>query len=149
MLPKNYECDGQISLMDWALETKGVEYGDRGCKCCRWFVDGQCYWKGSLVFGHTFPNCHFEPDVPKMCQTCKYANQFVYQDKPEYQEQIKRHGYSRQSADDPVEDANIYCTHPEGSLNRHTAYQDIQRQLGIGHWHSWHEWDTCDRYEED
>ena len=150
MIPKDYECDGQITINDFMLESKPVEYGDRGCKCCRWHVDGQCKWKDSRVFGDKFPNCPFEPDVPRMCQSCAYANQYVYQIKEQYLESVKNHhGYTRESADDPVEDANIYCTHPDGSLNRHTAYQDIQKQQGIGHWHRWHEFDTCDRYEED
>lgn len=86
-----------------------------------------------------------------MCGNCKWANQFEYEIKPEYEDSVKKHnGYTKQSAEDPLEEPNIYCTHRDGSLNRRTAYKDIEQAgFGVGHWNRQHEWDTCDRWELD
>lgn len=144
--------------------TKPVEYGDRGCRVCGWWnhhskVPG-CYWndpywlKDKFHERQIYPDCKFMPDdrmgLP-MCANCEYANSFVHQHKPEYKAKIENSwsNYCPESNDDPLEEPNIYCTHPEGSLNRRTAYKDLEEAgFGVGHWHRQHEWDTCDRWEK-
>ena len=145
--------EGQITLDDYMRDTAPVEYGDKGCRCCWWFVNNECHWKSyKHIKITTYPECErFEPSpykVPKMCASCEYSNQFVYKIKPEYQESVSRHnGYTEQAACDPVEEPNIYCTCSEGSLNRRTEYKDFEWSgFGIGHWDRQHEWDTCDHY---
>ena len=165
----DYSCDGQLTLEGLAEEVKPIEYGSRGCKVCHWHnkstgpgrgrITQGCYWNEAYWVKNdgvkAYPTCgQFEPDerkVPGMCANCKWSNQFEYQDKPEYAEELKKHnGYTRRSADDPLEEPNIYCTHPDGSLNRRTAYKDREQEgFGVGHWHRQHEWDTCDRWQED
>ena len=151
MIPKDYECDGQITFDEYILANKEVEHGDRGCRVCHWHNDKDgCHWKRSVVHGHEFPNCFFEPslDVPS-CSNCVWNNPYIYRIKDEYKAEEERKGYSQRAEADPVEDANIYCTHPDGSLNRRSAYEDCKRPLGIGKWHCQHEWDICDRWELD
>jgi hypothetical protein len=157
----DYQCDGQMTLENLAEEVKKTEYGSRGCKACFWFgkkAEG-CYWNDRYFvknFGIlTYPSCErFEPDpatIPRMCRSCKWSNQFKYEKKTEYAEELKKHnGYTRTAADDPVEEPNIYCEHPDGSLNRRTEYKDCEQEgFGVGHWDRQHEWDTCDRWVED
>ena len=150
----DYTCDGQLTLEGLAEEVKPIEYGSRGCKVCHWHnktvgpygkkQDG-CYWNEKywteIIGVLAYPTCgNFEPDaakVPGMCANCKYSNQFHFTHKNEY-------------TNDPVEEPNIYCTHPDGSLNRRTAYKDREQEgFGVGHWHRQHEWDTCDRWQEE
>lgn len=157
--------DEQISINDFLREQGPIEYGERSCRACEWFRSepGRCYWaiqrdKPNRPKNEFFyPSCddgdsHFEPSeykVPRMCSNCKWGNQFEYETKPEYEEDLKRHnGYTKKAANDPLETPNIYCDHPEGSLNRRTEYKDREwANFGIGHWHRQHEWDTCDRWE--
>ena len=89
--------------------------------------------------------------IPGMCANCRYSNQFEYETKPEYADELKKHnGYTTRAANDPVEEPNIYCDHKDGSLNRRTEYKDCEEPgFGIGHWHKQHEWDTCDRWRPD
>lgn len=172
----DYSCTGQMTLDNLAEEVKPLEYGSRGCKACAWWnrrkpiysllkKDGDenerdCnwndpYWKNLYKQPLVYPTCEsFMPNdskIPGMCQSCKWSNQFEYETKPEYDEELKKHnGYTRRSADDPLEEPNIYCTHPEGSLNRRTAYKDCEQEgFGVGHWDRQHQWDTCDRWKED
>ena len=149
--------DGQMSLDDYANSTviKPIEYGDRGCRVCFWWNNRKdmpgCYWndpywlKEKFCERQIYPDCKFMPDDVKglpMCANCEYANSFVFQDKPEHKDNHRRSMY------DPLEEPNIYCTHREGSLNRRTAYKDLeQKNFGVGHWHRQHEWDICDRWE--
>lgn len=157
--------DEQISINDFLREQEPIKYGERSCRACFWWRSepGRCYWAISRDRPNKprkdffYPSCedggsHFEPSeykIPKMCGNCKYCNEFVYQKKPEYAEELKQHnGYTRRAADDPVEEPNIYCTHPEGSLNRRTEYKDREWPgFGIGHYHRQHQWDTCDRWK--
>lgn len=122
--------------MNYILENKVIEYGDRGCKVCTWNTDKGCQWKDSLIMKSEFPNCAFLPSeyaVPKMCANCKYGNHFVYEG----------------DFEKPLETPNIYCDHDEGSLNRWCAYEDRkQKNFGVGTWDRQHEFDTCDRWEE-
>ena len=143
--------------------TKPIEYGDRGCRVCFWWNNRTdmpgCYWndqywlKDSFCQRQIYPDCKFMPDDVKglhMCANCEHANSFVHQHKPQYLEKINKswNHYCRESNEDPLEEPNIYCTHPEGSLNRRTAYKDLeQKNFGVGHWNRQHEWDTCDRWE--
>ena len=163
----DYTCDGQMTLEALAEEVKPLEYGARGCKVCAWHHKAKAlgkvpecfwndpYWKHIEKQPLVYPTCErFMPDeakIPGMCTSCKWSNEFEYETKPEYDEELKKHnGYTRRSADDPLEEPNIYCTHPEGSLNRRTAYKDCEEPgFGVGHWHRQHQWDTCDRWEED
>ena len=159
----DYECDGQMTIDNLAEEVKPIEYGSRGCKACHWMgwmnKTGECHWNDPYWVKYngvkTYPSCGYfmpyEAVVPRMCSNCKYSNQFEYETKPEYAEELKKHnGYTRKAADDPLEGPNIYCDHPDGSLNRRTAYKDLEWPgFGVGHWHRQHEWDTCDRWEED
>ncbi|MBR3163801.1 hypothetical protein IKF15_00620 [Candidatus Saccharibacteria bacterium] len=158
------EIEGQISLDDLMKQTETPRYGFRGCAGCTWYrldKDGnrRCYWaitkdrayrpKADYIYPHCDDNSpHFEPcayKVPRMCGNCKYCNQFVYENKEEYGT-----AYTRAAADDPKETPNIYCTHPQGSLNRRTAYKDLEwAGFGVGHYDRQHEWDTCDRWELD
>lgn len=158
-----YECDGQITINQYIEAKKPIEYGHRGCNSCSWynFKEMRCSWAISRSnhkkrVDYEYPECGdisgYMPNeykVPRMCANCKWANSFEYETKPEYAEDLKRHnGYTRQAADDPLEEPNIYCTHPDGSLNRRTEYKDIESPgFGVGHWHRQHEWDTCDRWE--
>jgi len=153
----------QMTIFDYIEENKHTVYGDRGCKCCFWYRSepGRCYWAitrdrpNKPKLDYKYPDCdydcHFEPSeykIPRMCANCKWANQFCYQEKPEYIEEKKRNGYSKKSMYDPLEEPNIYCTHKDGSLNRRTEYKDREwADFGVGHWHRQHEWDTCDRWE--
>lgn len=153
-----------------AVETEKLEYGYRGCEGCSWYnkldavtrkPDNRCYWARSndrpnKRVDYTYPECdgdgHFEPSdrkIPRMCGNCRWANLFHFKSKEKY-EQLKRYpgDYVKGNAEDPVEDENIYCTHRLGSLNRRTAYKDLEWPgFGVGHWHRQHEWDTCDRWE--
>ena len=156
------QIKGQITIDGYLNEQAGVEYGDRGCKACAWRdKDKVCKWsdkywadlhKGVIW---QYPDCEefmpSESKIPGMCASCKWSNCFRYKTKEQYAEALKRHnGYTREAADDPVEEPNIYCTHPDGSLNRRTAYKaDEWQGFGVGHWNRQHEWDTCDRWEED
>lgn len=156
---KTVQIDGQMDIFDFLPAT----YGDRGCKLCQWYVKDKqmCSWEGyrsrkdkgpAYEYPTCSGECRFEPSEYKvrMCANCKYSNDFCYQTKPQYEDAIEKRGYSREAADDPVEEPNIYCTHREGSLNRHTAYKDIEWPgFGVGHWHRQHEWDICDRWELD
>jgi len=164
----DYQCDGQLTLEGLAEEIKPIEYGSRGCKACQWY---QCdngpngrkslgcswndkYWR-KIDGVKVYPTCEMfmpvESKVPGMCANCKWANQFKYEMKEEYKQRCRWPGDSPKGAmDDPVEEPNIYCTHPKGSLNRRTAYKDCEQAgFGVGHWHRQHGWDTCDRWEED
>ena len=148
----------QITMEEYYWTLQPPKYGDRGCTLCWWYDRKKqcCQWDDIEYFSktvHTYPSCeHFEPSercVPGMCASCKYSNRFKYEIKEEYIPRLKN-GYSRESADDPLEEPNIYCTHPDGSLNRHTAYKDLEWPgFGVGHWDRQHEWDTCERYKED
>ena len=151
----HYECDGQMDISDFLP----AEYGTISCKVCHWFRYGgnQCYWLNKNYHASVKPEApdkcdRFRPSeyaIPGMCASCKYSNSFVYEVKDKYLKTLKN-GYSRESADDPVEDENIYCEHPEGSLNRRCAYKKYQwAGFGVGHWNRQHEYDTCDRYEKD
>ena len=144
------------------IKTEALEYGYRGCKGCQWLhACGRCMWavnweRPGKELNYTYPTCdntrgHFQPHdykIPGMCANCKYSNDFHYQTKPEH---IHADGsYCREAADDPVEEPDIYCTHKLGSLNRRTAYKDLEKAgFGVGHWHCQHAWDTCDRWEPD
>lgn len=151
----NYECDGQMSIQDFLP----VEYGEISCRVCHWheYGSGECHWMDKHHQASINPDnprgCEkFQPSeylIPGMCASCKYSKSFKYDIKPEYQDKLIN-GYSRESADDPVENENIYCDHEEGSLNRRCAYKDYQWEgFGVGHWNRQHEYDTCDRYEPD
>ena len=156
----------KMQLVNFEPETAGpIEYGTRSCEACAWrSKEYGCKWaeyhrrpgREAPVF--KYPNCdgygHFMPcqyKVPAMCASCRWGNCFHYETKPEYLEYQKRTGRPHKlSFRDPVEEPNIYCTHPEGSLNRRTAYKDIEWQgFGACHWDRQHEWDTCDRWEPD
>lgn len=155
--------DGQIDIFQYVRENlEKISYGYRGCKGCRWYrsEEGRCSWAMTRdtyakKVNYMYPDCgghSFEPDeyvIPRMCSNCKYGNQFEYETKPEYAESLKRHnGYTRQAADDPLEEPNIYCDCHKGSLNRRTEYKDLEwANFGVGHWHRQHEWDTCDNWE--
>ena len=138
-IPNDYVCDGQLNLWDMVYqnESKSVEYGDAGCRACTWKGEKDCNWKNSNLMGSEYPNCPFLPcefKVPRMCANCTYGNQFVHEG----------------SSKNPLETPNIYCTHPDGPLNRHSAYEDRkQKGFGVGTWHRQHEFDTCDRWEEE
>lgn len=150
----------QITLDMYKMSLQEPEYGERGCHVCFWHNydkrDEGCHWMSKLWRSpdnpmEKFPNCRFMPR-PKffhMCANCEYGNPFVHKHKPEYEERIKQSwcNYCPESNKDPLEEPNIYCTHPEGSLNRRTAYKDREYPTGIGHWDCQHEWDTCDRWE--
>lgn len=149
--------DEQITLEEWMASKKPPEYGDRGCRVCYWYNNRKdikgCYWndpywyRDGFMTKQIYPNCKFMPDSSKglhMCSNCEHSNQFEYQEKPEYK------GNHTKAMYDPVEEPNIYCDHCDGSLNRYTAYKDLEEHnFGVGRWHRQHEWDTCDRWEEE
>lgn len=156
---EDYFCDGQMTLDNLAEEVKGIEYGSRGCQACAWYKNEACEWNDKYWRGKNglkvYPTCgDFLPDeskIPGMCHSCKWSNCFHYEMKEEYKKHCRWPGDSPPGAfDDPVEEPNIYCVHPEGSLNRSTAYKDCEQAgFGTGHWHRQHEWDTCDRWQEE
>ena len=156
--------DEQISINDFLREQEPIKYGERSCRACWWYrsEEGRCKWAidtdrpNKPEKNFYYPSCQygdsgFEPDeykVPRMCANCKWANQFHYEKKDEYKKEGAPGGYSSKAMYDPVEEPNIYCTHPEGSLNRRTEYKDREwPNFGVGRWHRQHEWDTCDRWE--
>lgn len=157
--------NGQLTIFEYIRDTEDITYGHRGCRSCCWYRSdvGRCQWaiikdRPNMRVDYSYPSCEgfclYQPSeykVPQMCGNCKWANQFEYDIKPEYEESVKRNnGYTIESADDPLEEPNIYCTHRDGSLNRRTEYKDIEQAgFGVGHWHRQHEWDTCDRWELD
>lgn len=145
----------QITLDMYMASKRDPEYGERGCQVCEWWNHDNrtkgCtwndpYWNRNGIDHQEYPDCRFMPDSYKikgMCGNCRHCNNFVFEDKPEHKDNHKRSMY------DPLEEPNIYCTHPQGSLNRRTAYKDLeQHNFGVGHYHRQHEWDTCDRWEE-
>lgn len=130
-------------------KDKKPEYGDRGCNVCQWYnkKKNDCTWHIDFDTKEIYPDCHFMPadyrGIP-MCANCQYANCFIYETKPEYKDNHSK------AMNDPVEEPNIYCDHRDGSLNRRTAYKDLeQANFGVGHWNRQHEWDICDRWEEE
>ena len=146
--------DKQITIDEWmASQKKEPEYGDRGCRVCIWYNSkkNECQWndvywlQDGFMTKQIYPVCKFLPDDKKglsMCANCRHSNSFIFEDKPEHKDNHYKSMY------DPLEEANIYCDHPEGSLNRHTAYKDLEEaNFGVGHWHRQHEWDACDRWE--
>ena len=153
----NYECDGQVTLNEYLSEQKPpepIKYGDRGCRVCVWYnhdknVPGCCwndeYWLKGGFERQIYPDCKFMPDSCKgipCCDNCEHSNCFIYEEKPGMKHKDAMY--------DPVEEPNIYCDHRDGSLNRHTAYKDLeQANFGVGHWHRQHEWDICDRWEHE
>ena len=144
MIPTDYQCDGQMNLTEYIESTKPIGYGSRGCKVCEWRTEKGCRWNERRVKNEEpkhKPDCSFLPDtntIPRMCANCMYGNMFEY--KSEY-EGIK--GFAN-----PTEEPNIYCTHPEGSLNRRTLYKDREaKNFGATKWDRQHEFDTCDRWE--
>ena len=160
------EIDGQISLDQFLALSNVPKYGFRGCAGCTWYRtdkegNRRCYWAITRDRGYKpkadyiYPTCdgtpHFEPSnyyVPRMCGNCRYANQFCYKVKPEYDNEAARR--TTKGMRDPVEEPNIYCTHRDGSLNRRTEYKDLEwADFGVGHWDRQHEWDTCERWELD
>lgn len=147
--------DEQITIEMYMATQRPPEYGERGCQVCAWWdhfdIKG-CFWNEDywIKSGHKkqeYPECKFMPSsnkIQKMCDNCKYCNCFVYEEKPEHKGK-----HDSKAINDPVDEPNIYCDHPEGSLNRHTAYKDLeQHKFGVGLYHRQHEWDTCDRWEE-
>ena len=161
------EYQTPVAEIESVAEAAGcsIEYGTRSCEACAWrSIEYGCKWaeyhrhpgREAPVF--KYPNCdgygHFMPcqyKVPAMCASCRWGNCFHYETKPEYMEYQRQTGRPhKQSFRDPVEEPNIYCTHPEGSLNRRTAYKDIEWEgFGATKWDRQHEWDTCDRWEPD
>lgn len=154
----------KMQLVDLEPEAAvPIEYGTRSCEVCAWRTkENKCHWAHYERRGnkpepvYRYPECDgygsFMPShymVPGMCASCKWSNSFHYETKPEYEEYQNRTGKRhREAFHDPVEEPNIYCTHPEGSLNRRTAYKDIEWEgFGACHWDRQHEWDTCDRWE--
>lgn len=144
----------QITLDMYMASKRSPEYGERGCHVCEWWNHDSrtkgCFWSDPY-WGYgvqEYPGCgHFMPDsfkILKMCDNCEHCNCFVFKDKPEH---IGNH---EKSMNDPEDEPNIYCTHPDGSLNRHTAYKDLeQHKFGVGLYNRQHEWDTCDRWEKE
>ena len=144
----------QITLDMYMASKRPPEYGERGCHVCGWWHHMKapgCYWNDDyyLRAGYKYceyPDCgKFLPDSTKgmpMCDNCEHCNNFIFEDKPE------NVGNHKKSMYDPLEEPNIYCNHPDGSLNRRTAYKDReQKNFGVGHYHRQHEWDICDRWE--
>lgn len=148
----------QMTIDMYLSTIREPQYGERGCQVCEWWDHDTktkgCSWndayyrKDKDFVLNEYPTCgRFMPDSYKikgMCGNCEHCNNFVFQRKPEYE------GKNRSLANnDPVDEPNIYCTHPKGSLNRHTAYKDLeQKKFGVGLYHRQHEWDTCDRWEQ-
>ena len=155
----------EAAVEETAEESEEIVYGTRSCAACIWITkDKTCKWaetehwrnRNKPMPVYKYPHCDgfgsFEPSnykVPQMCANCKWSSQFHYEKKPEYIEYEARTGKRhRDEFRDPLEEPNIYCTHPEGSLNRRTAYKDVEwPEFGVGHWDRQHEWDTCDRWE--
>lgn len=155
---KDYECEGQMNLGEIINDKKSAEISSalKECESC-------LFWKryneyGTLAgIGTEFHYAcsldsrkHFERVGPYKCSgdwkpgrkaligccaTCKYSNCFIYEGDHQ---------------DNPIEEPNIYCDHPEGSLNRRCVYPEYwTRRFGVGTWHRQHEYDTCDRYEKE
>lgn len=153
----------EAAVEEPAEESEEIVYGTRSCAACIWRTkDKTCKWAeherrpGKPAPVYTYPSCEgygsFEPcmyKVPQMCANCKWSSCFHYETKPEYIDYKKLTGkVHRDAFRDPVEEPNIYCEHPEGSLNRRTAYKDVEWPgFGACHWDRQHEWDTCDRWE--
>ena len=153
----------EAAVEEPAEESEEIVYGTRSCAACIWRTkDKTCKWAdherrpGKPAPVYTYPSCEgygsFEPcmyKVPQMCANCKWSSCFCYETKPEYIDYKKLTGKEHRDAfRDPVEEPNIYCEHPEGSLNRRTAYKDVEWPgFGACHWDRQHEWDTCDRWE--
>lgn len=147
---ETFEVPGKVIM--------GPEYGDRGCEVCVWHdrmgVKGcewnDPYWIKGGFKKQIYPDCRFMPDttkIPGMCGNCKHSNCFIYKTKPEYENCKNSHS---KAMNDPVDEPNIYCDHHDGSLNRRTAYKDLeQHKFGVGLYHRQHEWDICDRWEEE
>lgn len=154
---KDYECSGQISLNDFLEPTEQAELAGslKDCEACAFYkpfnehgtltggkeVHWRCLFDNRLRHERTEPwDCKGKDWLPGRkalkgcCAACEYSNCFEYQGKQ----------------DDPEEEPNIYCTHIDGSLNRRCVYPEhIQKGFGVGRWSRQHEYDTCDRYEEE
>ena len=149
----------QITIDMYLATKRPPEYGERGCHVCTWYghmgQEGCCwndeYWqKDSFFKRQEYPDCRFMPSSSRgmpMCDNCEHCNNFIYQIKPEYLKDVAN-GKRIKAMYDPLEEPNIYCDHHLGSLNRRTAYKDLEQAgFGVGHYHRQHEWDICDRWE--
>ena len=152
--------DDQMTIFDYCKQMRTPEYYEHKCEFCYWGSDeSTCQWstlsgRQHISYFACVDHSKWQPsisDIPRLCGNCKHCNQFEYQTKPEYEEEERRHnGYSRRAADDPLEEPNIYCTRPGGSVNRTRPYlKYCEHGFGVGHWHRQHEWDTCDGWELD
>lgn len=111
------------------------------CEFCDWGVDEiTCQWSNKNPSRHKYGGCEcgskWMPDVwkiPKLCGGCRWHNDFHYQG---------------EDIDHPIEEPNIYCTRPGGSINRIKPYQEFEEAgFGVGTWHRQHEFDSCEGWE--
>jgi hypothetical protein len=163
--------NGQLSIFDLApeLEPKPQTFAEYvgQCKYCMWYgyglydpyghkrkpgTEGQmCQWEVSRR--GIPPQCHnrdfWKPSIyaiPKLCGNCRHSNCFYYQSKPEYK---GKEGSAKAFAD-PIEEPNIYCTAPDGSVNRSQPFKEFYAHgFGACHWDRQHEWDSCDAWQRD
>ncbi len=99
--------------------------------------DAPCY---GYHFGHRTDKGNCKGWIPiygfyGICASCQYSNQFHYEG--EYGKKL-------------IEEPNIYCTHPKGSLNRHSALPEyvVIHKNRFDTWYQNHEYDTCDNYKK-
>ena len=141
--------DGQLSLFDIDYSNSEFKQYIGKCEYCMWGDDEKtCIWSFTNEDSYSYKQCHsrnlWRPDelkIPRLCGSCKYANCFRYESKPEYKDSVK-------AAYDPVETPNIYCIKKGGSVNRSQPFLEYYtHNFGVGHWDRQHELDTCDAYE--
>jgi len=151
---KAKERGKQMTFDDFLEPETFSDYIGR-CEWCAWSDGQKCKWDDSYW---TKPYCvnkdAWLPSdrIPRLCCNCKHSNCFHYNTKAKYEAKLKN-GYSKESANDPEVDNELYCTRNEdkpdaGSVNRSRPYIDFVQKFGaVGIWHRDHEWDTCDAWE--
>lgn len=139
-VPSVDRCDGFVNLSVKGKCEYCVYYRDPSSDQTKWYIERHYGTKpcnlSERVIGKTDGICKswLPARLYGLCQTCKYSNMFVYQG--EYK--------------NPIEEPNIYCTHRDGSKNRHCAFPELVHTHmwnDLDSWHREHEYDTCDNYK--
>ena len=129
----------QITLDDLLARQGTIEDKEGKCEYCMWLYNSFCPHCSEKF---RYPNAQCEnnkdwlPDPLKLyglCGGCKYGNPSEYEG---------------DDFEHPIENENIYCEHPEGSLNRRQPFKKYWwHRFGVNTWDRQHEFASCARFE--